>query len=307
MLELSIHEPAKLRKVCHALSTDVRVRMVELLSKETYSVHELASLIGIPISTAASNVNVLQDAGLILTELRPASRGAMKVCTRNFDDIHIALNDGGQRTEKRTYEINMPIGHYVDFFVTPTCGMANSDGVVLNEDDPVQFYHPDRSTAQMIWTRTGYFEYKFPFALKPKQKIASLLVSCELCSEAPNYDHDWPSDITVWINGVDIGTWTSPGDFGDRPGKQNPPTWFNNTRTQYGALKTWTVTKKQALLDHLPVKQVTIADLQLEEKPCITVRIGIKENALHKGGINLFGKEFGDHPQDLKLIIEFDE
>ncbi|WP_078392958.1 ArsR/SmtB family transcription factor [Shouchella patagoniensis] len=307
MLELSINEPEKLRKVSHALSTEIRIRMVQLLSKQSYSVHDLANLIHIPVSTAASNVNVLTEAGLIVTELRPASRGAMKMCTRNFDDIHIALNHLEKREVLQSYEMNMPIGHYVDFFATPTCGMADKKGMVLNEDEPGEFYHPDRVEAQILWTRTGFFEYKFPFQSKNVRKIRSFTFSCELCSEAPNYNDDWPSDITVWVNGVDIGTWTSPGDFGDRPGKLNPTHWYDNTRTQYGSLKTWEVNEKQAMIDYIPCKAVQLADLHLQEKQFITIRIGIKEDAEHKGGMNLFGKAFGDYPQDLKVGIHFYE
>ena len=29
-------------------------------------------------------------------------------------------------------------------------------------------------------------------------------------------------DVSVWINEVEIGVWTSPGDYGDRRGKYTP-------------------------------------------------------------------------------------
>ncbi|WP_353626074.1 hypothetical protein [Bacillus sp. JCM 19041] len=98
-----------------------------------------------------------------------------------------------------------------------------------------------------------------------------------------------------------------PGDFGDRAGKLNPKHWYDNTRTQYGSLKTWEVNEKQAMIDHIPCKAVHLTDLQLEEERFITIRVGIKEDAEHKGGMNLFGKTFGDYPQDLKVGIHFYE
>lgn len=121
--------------------------------------------------------------------------------------------------------------------MAPTCGIANHDGLIIPEDEPVHFYSPVRANAQLIWTRKGYFEYKFPIAIPEETKINELQISLEICSEAPNYDHNWPSDITVWLNGVDIGTWTSPGDYGDRPGKLNSLAWSETTSTQYGVLK----------------------------------------------------------------------
>jgi hypothetical protein len=37
----------------------------------------------------------------------------------------------------------------------------------------------------------------------------------------------------------------------------------------------------------------------------ITVRVGVKADALHVGGINLFGSSFGNYPQDLTLRLEY--
>ncbi|WP_059102586.1 ArsR/SmtB family transcription factor [Shouchella shacheensis] len=306
MLNLSIKEMEKLRKVTHALSTTIRLEMIQLLSEEKHSVHHLASLLSIPVSTAASNVNILEEAGLILTELRPASRGTMKVCTRNFDDIHIALSGGKREREKPdVFEMTMPIGHFTDFQASPTCGMASAKGHLIPEDEPVHFYQPVRTEAQLIWARKGFFEYKFPLSLSEGQRVEAVRLSVELCSEAPNYDHNWPSDITVWMNGVDIGTWMSPGDFGDRPGKLNSTYWAEHTMTQYGTLKTWEVTKEKVMVDNVYLSSVNVGDLGLGVNEYVTIRIGIKEDALHKGGINLFGREFGDHAQDIKLQVTF--
>lgn len=33
------------------------------------------------------------------------------------------------------------------------------------------------------------------------------------------------------------------------------------------------------------------------------LRLGVKEDARYKGGMNLFGKKFGDHEQDLVMKI----
>ncbi|QGH36518.1 ArsR family transcriptional regulator [Gracilibacillus salitolerans] len=308
MLELSISDPEKLSKVTHALSSKVRLKMINLLNKGNMNVHQLSDALQIPVSTTASHVRVLEEANLIQTELRPASRGAMKVCTRNFDDIHILLNSPHKSSENdlKNYELEMPIGQYVDFQVAPTCGMANQEKFLIPEDEPVYFYSPERIQAQLIWTRKGFLEYKFPIVIAPDATIKEMKFSLEICSEAPNHDHNWPSDITVWVNDVDIGTWTSPGDYGDRPGKLNPKYWAETTSTQYGTLKVWKISNENTMIDDFQLSNVTLNDVNVLKKDYVTFKIGIKEDAVHKGGMNIFGKEFGDFQQDIKLNIKFE-
>lgn len=305
LLELSIKEPETLKRVAHALGSDVRLQIIKLLNEGNMNIHQMADTLGIPVSTTASHVKVLEEASLIHTELRPATRGAMKVCSRNFDDIHIELNKRDYTSQQKNYTLEMPIGQYTDFEVAPTCGMVSDERFLIPEDEPVHFYSPERSKAQLIWTRKGYFEYKFPIVIPRDAEITSVKLSMEICSEAPNHDHNWPSDITIWMNDVDIGTWTSPGDYGDRPGKLNPTFWTETTSTQYGSLKTWKVTNEATFIDDVRLSGCTIDQLDIANQSYITIKVGIKEGALHKGGINLFGKGFGDYDQDINLSIDF--
>jgi len=306
MLELSIEEPEKLVQVAHALSTRGRVDILRLLNKRNMNIIELAEALKLPVSTVANNVKVLENAKLINTELLPASRGAMKVCSRNYDDIHMAINPSFQQFNgvTRVYEMEMPVGHYSDCEVSPTCGMANSEAMLIREDEPASFYHPKHVGAQIIWFRKGFLEYLLPLEIPQNATIESVEFSMELCSEAPNYDNDWPSDITVWVNGVEIGTWTSPGDFGDRRGKLNPSWWLDWT-TQYGLLKTWRIDRERTTVDMKKVSDVTLQDLQLGQRPNIRLRIGVKPEAVHKGGVNLFGRQFGDYDQDILMRVHY--
>jgi predicted transcriptional regulator len=125
----------------------------------------------------------------------------------------------------------------------------------------------------------------------------------EMSSEVPGTNKKWLSDISAWINEVEIGTWTSPGDFGDRRGRFTPSFW-KLEGSQYGLLTTWEVTAQGTFIDRRQVSKVTLADLRLEEHHSIKVRIGIAENAEHAGGINIFGKGFGDYDQDIILKLK---
>ncbi|WP_308636418.1 ArsR/SmtB family transcription factor [Paenibacillus silvisoli] len=306
MLELSINKPEEMAKVAHALSSQTRLSIIKLLLKHhKLNVIEIADLLQIPVSTAATNIKVLEDAGLILTELLPASRGAMKVCRRNFDDVHMILNpDARYQSPNQSYFIEMPIGHFNDFEVHPTCGMANASGMIVPEDVPSSFYHPECKTAEIIWFRQGWIEYRFPKVLPVNAIIKAVEFKMELCSEAPHYNNNWPSDITVWINGVEVGTWTSPGDFGDHRGKNNP-SWWNDYSTQYGMLKSFRVDDERSTLDNERVSSVVLGDLKLRDSSFISLKIGVKATAVHKGGVNLFGRGFGDHDQAITMNVQF--
>lgn len=307
MLDLTINDPDRLVKVAHALSTHTRIGIIKLLLEfPNLNILEIAEKLSIPVSTAANNVKVLEEAELIVTELQPATRGAMKVCSRNFDDVRMVLNPSAyEHHPGKIQEVEMPIGHFSNFDIIPTCGMANTLGMVFPEDDPVSFYHPDSRTAELIWFRKGWIEYRFPQKIPAGARVRSLEFSLELCSEAPNYNNDWPSEITVWVNEVEVGSWISPGDFGDHRGKLNPSWWFDGS-TQHGLLKTWSIDHARSTVDKEKCSDATLVDLDLEQKPFITFRIGVKPDARHQGGLNLFGKSFGDYAQAIIMRLEYD-
>ena len=66
-------------------------------------------------------------------------------------------------------------------------------------------------------------------------------------------------------------------------------------------LKTWCIAREGTKLDGRKVSALQIEDYHLTGGPYISVRIGIKEDAGHVGGVNLFGEGFGDHPQNILL------
>ena len=200
----------------------------------------------------------------------------------------------------------MPIGSYVDYKVAPTCGMVSDKGPIGEEDEPRCFYHQDRAAAQLLWFGEGYVEYRFPNHVLTTAKETRLELSMELCSEDHEYNLDFPSDITVWINGVEAGTWTCPSDFGGRRGSWNPE-WWPDKNTQYGLLKTWILAENGTFLEEEKLSGTTIKDYRLNESDFISVRIGIKEDAANKGGINLFGDGFGDYAQGIRMAIYYEE
>jgi predicted transcriptional regulator len=293
------HNLQKLEAVTKALGSETRLEILRFLSAHTCSVLEIAEALSLPPSTANLHINVLEKAGLIETDLRPATRGLQKVCARVYDRIVIQLPADPER-EQTVVEVSMPIGAFVNIQVTPTCGLLGEIGIIGHLDDSGAFYEPERIHAQMLWFRRGYIEYRFPNRLPPNVLLDDIEVSFEVCSEAPLHHSDWPSDITVWIGEVEIGTWTSPADFGGERGALTPP-WWGIQNSQYGLLKVWKVTGNGSYVDGVQISKVTLGDLALSPAQPIPVRLGIKEDAVNIGGLNLFGSKFGNYPQDILL------
>ena len=297
------HNLQKLEAVTKALGSETRLEILRFLSAHTCTLLEIAEALNLPPSTATLHINVLEKAGLIETDLRPATRGLQKVCARVFDRLVIQLPAENQ-IEDTTVEVSMPIGAYTDVNLFPTCGLAGELGIIGHLDDPSTFYEPDRIYAQLLWFRRGYVEYRFPNRLPPNVELDDIEVSFEVCSEAPLHHADWPSDITVWIGNQEIGTWTSTADFGGERGTLTPG-WWDSQNSQYGLLKVWRVTSSGSYVDGIQVSKVSLNDLPLTPGEPIPVRIGIKENAVNVGGINLFGSKFGNYPQDIVLRQHF--
>lgn len=287
-----------------ALGNETRIGILRYLGDRVVPVNQIAQDMGLPPSTATMHIVVLEKAGLLHTEMRPASRGLQKVCARTYDELVIDLPRGEHHTRAAT-ELTMPVGGYSDFAVEPTCGLASSEGLIGYLDDPNSFYEPDRLLAQLIWFRSGFLEYRFPNRVPPGARVLSLQLTAEVASEAPLHDPDWPSDISVWINGHHLGEWTCPGDFGGLRGRLTP-SWWEEKDSQFGVLKRWRVTATGTSIDGVALSRTTIDTLTLRIGDPIVLRIGVRADAGNVGGLNLFGRGFGNYPQDLGLRIEYD-
>jgi predicted transcriptional regulator len=296
-------EGPELARVLKALASPNRLRMLRYLWNKVATVSDIATNLELPASTVGLHVETLEEAGLIRTELEPASRGLQKVCIRMYDKVEVDLPTYDLPLEQ-VLEIEMPIGAFVNCQAIPTCGLLSENGIIGLLDDPASFYEPSHANAQLIWFKQGFLEYRFPNRLPAGVQPENLRLSMEICSEAPHYNLNWPSDITLWINDVEVGTWTSPADFGGEHGRLTPE-WWPPRNTQYGLLKVWHINENRSEVDGITLSKVTINDLKLSTLPFISVRIGVKADAVHVGGLNLFGSHFGNYPQDLILRIGY--
>ena len=77
--------------------------------------------------------------------------------------------------------------------------------------------------------------------------------------------------------------------------------WWKNAGSQYGLLKNWRVSAEGTFIDGTKISDVTLANLNIRAHTSVKVRIGIKEGATNIGGVNIFGKGFGNYDQDMVM------
>ena len=297
-------DPEEGMTVLKGLASPVRIRILKLLHEQgSQNINEIARILELPQSTVSANVSILEEADLIRSDIVKARKGNQKICHSNFDEVVIAFKDDVTPARSGHIEVSMPLGLYTSCEVEAPCGLCTPDGVVGLLDVPDTFLDPERMRAGLVWFTRGHVEYQFPNNAKlSNSEIEAIEFSMELSSEVPSTSADWPSDITVWVNGVEVGTWTSPGDYGDKRGVYTPD-WWKLKGSQYGKLKTFRVNGKGSFVDGIKISTVTLKDLDIGSHHSIRLRVGIRGDARHPGGINIFGRGFGNYDQDIIMRI----
>ncbi len=290
-------------EIFKALGSDVRIEILNILLENNHmSMNELASRLNITNGALTSHIKKLESSGLITTSSESAGHGNQKICSIHLDKILIDLEK--QEDFQNVYNTELKVGHYSSYKICPTCGLASSKALIGEVDDSRYFEHPDRYNADILWFTKGYVEYIIPNFIPISQRITQITISAELSSEAPGVNNVWPSDISFYLNDVCVGTWLSPGDFGDSRGLFTPDWWFPNWN-QYGLLKLLVINKKGTFIDGLKISDVTIDSFNLDYRSGIRFRLAVEDEAEHVGGLTIFGKSFGNYGQDIKISLNY--
>ena len=303
VLNLDIGNEKQLKVIIDALNCKNRRDILKLLSNNIMSISEIAEALNLPMSTVSEHVKILINSGIVSVAGKKTCRGSSKIITRQYEKISISISDNTKNDNTKVFTQNIPLGTYNDFMINQYCGIIGEEGYIGARDDKNSFLSVNRFFAQMIWFDHGYLEYKVPIKKIDLKKIISISISAEICSEAPGYNMDWKSDIYFEMNGVELCTYTSPSDFGYRRGLLTPEWWQGGT--QYGLLKKIEVRENGTFIDNELVSPVTLKDINYNDEGVITFRIGVHENAKNCGGINIFGKKFGDYNQNIILTINY--
>ena len=286
-----------------ALGSEVRIDIIKLLMEnKSMNMNELATSLKITNGALTGHIKKLESCGIVSTANESMGHGNQKICSLRLDKILIDIQPSS--TQENVYSNEINIGHYTDYKVYPTCGLATASKLIGEVDDTRYFSHPDRYNADILWFTKGYVEYMIPNFIPLNQKITGIMISAELSSEAPGINSNWPSDINFYLNNVHLGSWTSPGDFGDVPGIFTPDWWYPNWN-QYGLLKMLVINRNGTYIDGLKISDVTIDQFQLDSTSTMKFKMSVDEDSEHVGGLTIFGKTFGNYAQDIKVNISY--
>ena len=292
--------------VFKALSTPMRLKIMEMIYEDdSMSMNDLAEALGLTNGAISMHVNKLEEAGLIKIKTTSGKRGTMKIIRPRYDRLIIDLAPA--RESRNCYTDDIRIGYYTTCSVTPTCGLATAREIIGSLDDPRVFSFPERFNAGVLWFTSGYVEYNLPNHLQAGQTLTELQISFEISSECPDYNEDYPSDIYFSLNGIPLGMWISPGDFGARRGYLSPP-WWSDRLNQYGLLKTLIINGEGCFIDGSnKIGSVTVQDLNITYNSYITLRFEVPKDTANVGGCTLFGEDFGDHNQAIRVKAYYEE
>lgn len=287
-----------------ALASEVRWRIMDLIADSEMNVKDIAAVLELSPSIVTMHVRKLEQAGLIGSRRIRLNGGTHKLCFLKQKNVEIELPSASRNARIREQMIS--VGHYTAFEVHPTCGLGTREKEIGIWDDPRYFLDPERVHAAILWFGRGYVEYKTPNDLLPDQTADAIEISMEMASEAPGLRDHWPSDIRFTFNGISLGTWTSPADFGRAARGRYTPEWWHRNVNQYGLLKTIRIDATGTYMDGERMSDVTIADIKLQER-FWTLRFTVDEEAVNIGGLTLYGSGFGNHDQDIMIRVHLSD
>lgn len=310
-LTLSLQNDEKLERVATALSAPSRRKILALLTTNSYTLLEIAELMNMSLSTISFHVKLLQKAELVNLTQNHSKRGNEKIVALEKHCVEILFTSGeyNQSNSSHAFNTEIPIGAFNLFDITSPCGIADADGNLIGAEAlPDIFYNYKRIKGEILWFTQGYLEYHVANKAIQGKVLETLQISCEVCSECANYNNSFKSDITFWLNDKEIGTYTSPGDFGGRNGRFTPKNW-PSASTQYGMLVQIRIDEKGIWINQANISsETTIDDFAfVTREKCLRFRLGVKKDAKYVGGINLFGRHFGDHPQGIRITATYSD
>lgn len=286
-----------------ALASKTRLEMLRLLREKEMSIKEMSASLHISSAIVTRHIQVLEEAGLVTTRTLSGKRGLRKLCSLKINEAQIIFDNNYEQRNRRFTQVEIPICSYDRADITPPCGLADDRQIFGRIDDPRYFLASNRHGLSLLWFTSGYVEYPIPIFDVDTSQVSEMEISMEICSECPGFNAGWQSDIVFSINGLLAGTWTSPGDFGDRKGKYTPSWW--TLGTEYGLKKTLRITPEGTYMDHERLSDLTLQQVleQSAGKPEMRLRIESPKEAEHPGGLNLFGRSFGDYDQN--ILVRF--
>ncbi|MCL2772217.1 MAG: ArsR family transcriptional regulator [Oscillospiraceae bacterium] len=323
-------EGKNVTKIVKALSNENRINILNILNEKECNIQELTAQLKLSKTAVIAHINVLEEAGFITTQYINGSVGNQKVCRKVYDRLIFDFMLNKKNDEEIEYtETQTSVGNYFDFRAYAPCGLASKDGVIKKWDDPVVFIDAGRLKAALVWTTLGYFSYKLPFnhpfylpgsVPEPAKAIEIIFELSALGEINTNLSFIYPpnipegiinsgiSDVTFWLNDMEIGTYTTyefsrenyllttkENKCGKKKGQYTPKWWRGSN---YGELIKIYINNEGTFINNELVSGNAISQYNLKE-PYADFKIGIKEDASHIGGFDIYGADFGNYNHDI--------
>lgn len=290
--------------IIKAIASETRVDIINLLRNGPKNITGIATSLNLSPSIITRHIKLLEDSNIILTKVYDDTAGKQKFCTLNIDQLTINF-PFKVHNQYHQHTVDIPVGSFTNYSVKPTCGLASSDHYIGVLDEPKYFMDPGRLDAQLIWFSEGFVEYNFFNPINKNQEIQLIEISLEVASEFPENNYVWPSDIHFSLNNVNIGKWTSPGNFADVPGINNPD-WWPSVNSQYGLLKTIRITPNETQIDGEHLSNYKLSNVDFNTT-FFTLKLSVPETTTNVGGLTIFGEKFGNYSQNINVKFYYSD
>jgi len=115
-------------EVFKALSTPMRLRIMELIYERELSMNDLAEALGLTNSAISLHVSKLESAGLVAIRTTSGKRGIMKIVQPMYSRLIVDM--APQSKPRHCHQDDIAIGHYSSCDVHPTCGLATPTYII---------------------------------------------------------------------------------------------------------------------------------------------------------------------------------
>lgn len=292
-------------EIFKTLGSDVRMRIIELLSEHgEMNMNELASALELTNGALTAHIKRLEDCGIIKTVSEYTGHGNQKKCSMKINQLLLSVSQAEEAKDIRVFETEVRVGHYTDYSVKPSCGLANAYSMIGGANDPRFFSHPEHYQAGLLWFQEGYVEYEIQNPVPESHVISQLTFCFELSSGLQGIDPQSQANVVFYLNGVRLGSWMTTWDMGGVKGIYTP-SWWNMQEHQHGFLKMIVVNHRGTFLDGLKISDVNLYQLQFDPKANLKLRVGVEKDDTYKGGVTLYGAGFGNYNQDIKVRIHY--
>ena len=174
---LSCSTDEKSLKIYEALASKTRLEIINHLAVQPLNIKELAKAMGLSSATITIHIQKLEQSGLIINQSLPGKHGHQKVCSLAIDSFQTYFRKMEPIHNESSFHYTLKVGHYHQFSVKPSCGMATTESVIGEVDNPRYFSDPNHFNANIIWFAKGFVEYRIPNYALVSQQIVSIEIS----------------------------------------------------------------------------------------------------------------------------------